>query len=140
MGENSIERFRVSDLYRNSLRALQLQAANLGELISEDEFSAYIAGNGPEASVPADDGGKVHNPLRPKSYHLARVKYFCNQYKAGTPVEPIDVTYWPSLGWIVSDGNHRLLGAHFAKLAVIDAIVSPEALHRLRADAENTGY
>lgn len=127
-------------MYRNTLQAVQAQSLNLGEPIAESEFAAYIAGDGPEVAEWREDGGAATNPSRPKSYHLGRIKYFCNQFRSGIPVEPILITYFPGVRWCVSDGSHRLLGAHFAGAQWIDVIVAPEAQHLLRPSAESDDY
>lgn len=139
MGEHAHGRVKVSDLYQNTLQAVQAQSLNLGEPISEKEFETYVSGDGPEEHAFKKEGGAT-NPNRPKSYHLGRVKYFFNQFRGGIPVEPILITFHPLVGWCVSDGSHRLLGAHFAKVPWIDVIVAPEAQHLLRPSTESTDY
>jgi hypothetical protein len=119
----SAMRFRVALLYPNALAAVQAQVRQLGESISAREFRSYIDGAGPVAEFAPDDR-RVGNPDRPKAWHLGRVKYFYQSFMNGTPVEPIEVVNFPGRGWIVSDGAHRLLGAHFANKRELDVIVS----------------
>lgn len=122
MSNQSVIRFPVAHLYPNALAAVQELVRQLGESIFAPEFRSYIDGAGPVAGF-APDNGRVLNPDRPKVWHLARVKYFYQCFMNGTPVDPIEVANHPVLGWLVSDGTHRLLGAHFANKLEIDATV-----------------
>jgi hypothetical protein len=124
MSDQSAVPFPVSLLWANAMNGVLLQVHRLGERLTEEDFRAYIKGEGPTSEfVP--DNGKAVNPERSKSWHLGRVKYFYQSFIVGVAVEPIMIAYYQEIGVVAQDGAHRVIGAYFAGKQEIDVLSSP---------------